>query len=555
MPEESLKDQLVCGHIVTLGKCLEDLRKSGQGFKVDAMQPKFKCCDPERYAEVEQLVSANTRMVPSVVRYTALCGILSKGFKCAYTPPVDFDLAMRHWLPACLEMMCENPLLSPTNDWKSTLTIPDTQVIMDGFSKAIGEMIKWADIVRQSEPLADLDEWGGLVEAIYQTFVMGREVVENGSPMARITDEVLFRTNSRGNLIIDDRNIISILSVCENCGSTEKYKSMQPPIEKVNEIDFANCAFEFKHEYICQLSDGALRVCHQELADRVIAHDNTDEMSVKRALLSFTSGLNTWFDYYVKEYCNPSLWHLKRVNSKEIEECDLPTNFKIMDELSSHMCNLLVEDTNRSKASLRLLTEWEEIKALFSIRGIAGPLPTFPEQKNFFAKISAFMRHYYEVASSIGCLPEHDEDEKGNEANNTAEAREFPDAADKIDSKAEDLIPARMRTKGVSPYKGQEVHSRISIEPGKCVVVCNKYYSFTAGGQWVIINRFLKSIKDGEDNTKNHYPVKFTTSDYNKCKQDCLALINDYVERQPAAVRIRNTRYEDRARFKVELLK
>ena len=113
----------------------------------------------------------------------------------------------------------------------------------------------------------------------------------------------------------------------------------------------------------------------------------------------------------------------------------------------------------------------------------------------------------------------------------------------------------QLRGKGICPYNGNEVHPMILIERGKWVRICNKPYSFTGAAQWAIVNRFFKSIKEGEDNTKNHFPVRFTTEDYNKCKLNCLALIKDFVERQPAAVRIRNTRYEDRARFKVELLK
>lgn len=553
MSEENIKEQIMYGHLATLGKGLEDLRKRGEGFKIDEGQPVFNHLDPDRYKEVEELVSANTRMAPSVARYRALCAILSQGFKCAYEPPIDFDLAKRNWLSACLEMMRENPLLSPANDWKITLTIPDTQIIMEGFSRAIRNMIKWADEVRQTEPLADLEEWGGLVEAIYRTFVFGREVLEKGKPRAKITDDVLFRQNSNGNLVMDDRNIVSILAVCENCGSTGRYKEMQPPVEKICEIDIANCAFEFDHIYICQLSDAALRVCHQELAERVKIHDNTDDISTKKAVLSFTSEVNAWFDYYVKEYCNPALWHLKKVDPKEIEECDLPTNFKIMEELSKYMCNLLVEDTNRSKASLRLLTEWDEIKAFFAIRGIAGSLPTFPEQMSFYSKLSAFMQHYYEVASSIGCNSEHNADEEEIDASNAVDKQGF-NAAGRADSKTEIPKSAVMRTKGICPYSGNEVHQKIFVDPGVLIKVHNKKYEFTGGEQWAIVNRFLRSLKEGADNTKGHFPVDFSTLDRNKCHGNCRAFINDFVERQPAAVRVGNTKFENRARFMIEKL-
>lgn len=115
--------------------------------------------------------------------------------------------------------------------------------------------------------------------------------------------------------------------------------------------------------------------------------------------------------------------------------------------------------------------------------------------------------------------------------------------------------PKPPRTKGTSPYHGNVVHPSIFIQPGEYISVDNKKYAFTGGDQWVIINRFLKSIKDGENNNPKHYPVPFTTADSNKCTGGCAALESDYVERQPAAQKIRNQRYGEKARFKVELLK
>lgn len=113
----------------------------------------------------------------------------------------------------------------------------------------------------------------------------------------------------------------------------------------------------------------------------------------------------------------------------------------------------------------------------------------------------------------------------------------------------------KKRFKGVCPYRGYEVHPNIFITPGVSLIVNNNKFKFRGREQWKIVTRFLKSIKEGEDNSKGHFPVPFTTVDYNKCKDECLALIRDFVERQTVSHRERNKRYEAYARFMMEKLK
>jgi len=86
-------------------------------------------------------------------------------------------------------------------------------------------------------------------------------------------------------------------------------------------------------------------------------------------------------------------------------------------------------------------------------------------------------------------------------------------------------------------------------------------YEFTGGKEWAIVDRFLLSLVNGDNhdqkycNNERHFPVKFTTADFNICKNNCRSLIIDWVERQLAAKKDRNARYEPRARFKVENLR
>lgn len=113
-----------------------------------------------------------------------------------------------------------------------------------------------------------------------------------------------------------------------------------------------------------------------------------------------------------------------------------------------------------------------------------------------------------------------------------------------------------IRGKGTLEISGPLLlYKNITVEPGVCVKVNAMKYTFSGSDQWDIIGRFLRSLNNGENHSDKNFPVSFTTADYNKCKENCRALVNDFVERQPAANRIRNKQFEDRARFRIELLK
>lgn len=401
-----LKNELALATVNAMIKAVRRVHERGEGMTLDPNLPPFANLDPERYDYVEKLVAANTYMMPSVTRFHALCNILSEGFKLAYETPVDIDLAKRNWLPACLEMMTENPLLNPHNDWKITLTIPDAQFLAAAFAKAVGNMIKWADSVRQTEPLADIANWGGLVAAIYKTFIEGHEVFHDNEWKAELTDKALLRQNDNGNMHIDDRNIRAILAACEVHHAVASYKAIQLPPDKLTEVDCGNAGIDFDHAYACQIIDSALRICHQDMVERITMHDGTSNLAERREALSFPSGKNTWFDYYVKEYCTPAKWHLTRCKATEIDEANLPTNFSIIDNNSRYMCQLLVEDTGGSELARQVGEEWEDIHAIFETRCLGKAMPSFAEQVAFSSKLSVFMDHFAKAADSIGRAPQ-----------------------------------------------------------------------------------------------------------------------------------------------------
>ena len=118
------------------------------------------------------------------------------------------------------------------------------------------------------------------------------------------------------------------------------------------------------------------------------------------------------------------------------------------------------------------------------------------------------------------------------------------------------------RCRGRSRFQGElPRYKMIRVESGKCVTIKGFPYHFTGGKEWEIVDRFLSSLDNGDNhdkkycNNKRHFPVKFTTADFNICKNNCRSLIIDWVERQLAAIKNRNARFEPRARFKVENLR
>ena len=121
----------------------------------------------------------------------------------------------------------------------------------------------------------------------------------------------------------------------------------------------------------------------------------------------------------------------------------------------------------------------------------------------------------------------------------------------------DDDPPTTKRGKGVSEFSGilPNSNENIFVRGGEFLKVRKQKFLFEGAAQWDIVNRFLRSIANCDDNSEGRFPVKFTTKDNNKCKGNCRALIQQYIERQPASNPIRNHQFEERARFRVELLK
>lgn len=119
-----------------------------------------------------------------------------------------------------------------------------------------------------------------------------------------------------------------------------------------------------------------------------------------------------------------------------------------------------------------------------------------------------------------------------------------------------DRKKTNIRGKGTSEFSGQlPLYESIVVCPGDCIKVNGTKYCFSGSNQWNIIDRFLRSLASGDSHSEENFPVLFSSADYNKCKGGCRAIVDAFIERQPAARRKRNKQYEDHARFKIELLR
>lgn len=116
----------------------------------------------------------------------------------------------------------------------------------------------------------------------------------------------------------------------------------------------------------------------------------------------------------------------------------------------------------------------------------------------------------------------------------------------------------RDRMTAHSVVTGTSAHRYLSIEDASSIKVSTpkgvQVFKFTRASEWEVVNRFMLSLNEAANNDKGHYPVAFTSKDWNLCKGECRAFLTNFIERMPAAKKERNRKYEDWARFKVELL-
>jgi len=126
-------------------------------------------------------------------------------------------------------------------------------------------------------------------------------------------------------------------------------------------------------------------------------------------------------------------------------------------------------------------------------------------------------------------------------------------------SKKRMTLPREKRRNGVSVVMGREAHPAINVESGVSITVFTKdkketRYRFRGEKQWDILNRFLLSLKNGENNDPGNFHIPFTSGDMNNCKGVFRTFVKTLIERQPLIHPDRHKTKEPFARFRVELL-
>lgn len=357
--------------------------------------------DSERYREVEERVIGHAHTPPSVSRTHALLINLRQGLVLAYKPPVDLEVAKCKWLAACLDLLSADPLSSPHNTWKRTLSVVDQQLILQEFTRAVVELIRWQQAAMATEPLADFEEWGGLIEAVQRYLVAGHVVRKDGKLFHEVAEELILMPNVKGQLHIHDNAILGLLSACEAKDALELYRKMEVPNSMKIDAAGANAGLEFNSYYLCCQGDAQIRLCHKYLNDRLTAYNQTEDSAAKREIFNLTPGNNAWFDYCLKEYCTPVLCQIKMSSYPKENADNIIKNLQTLDTLMLTVCQLIVEDSNKSPAAVKMIEAWIALRGKFTVRALHSPTPTYEQQKMFYAELSKFMELFAEAAKTI----------------------------------------------------------------------------------------------------------------------------------------------------------
>ena len=334
-------------------------------------------------------MNLDSRMKPSVLRFTSLCKALAGGFRAAYKPPVDFKLEKTHWLPACLELMSENILHAEGNEWKTTLTYHDAKLIVHFFEKAHQEIIHWLEAVAQMEPLADADEWGPFIGTVNR-FFNGKETLP-----------LVLRENTDGNLVVEDQAFFALLRVCDHHGVAADYAKGECPTECFGQLAVGNMGGEYDHTLICMDSSRLIRLAHDYLDKRYHIYLEAGEVAQRHAALCLEETENRWADFLLREYCCPTEYHLARCDKKQVNEDVIKDWLLRMEAFSEILCDQIFVDSDKSPEACAMHDAFCGVRAEFRQRTLYGAMPSYARQKKFAKMLAAFMQKFNAAVLSV----------------------------------------------------------------------------------------------------------------------------------------------------------
>ena len=365
----------------------------------------MKFLDDDRYHEQEKVVMVNARIPASVSRFVSCCMALCSGFKIARHGDIDFDVAKCHWLSACLELMCESVLKVEKNDWKTSLTVTDGQLIHRYFTAAAGAMIDWLVEIQHAEPLADLYMFGPFAEGIHRLLINGHVEIHDGEQKVAIAEGMVLKTSVGGNLQVSDLILNSLLSSCTVRNAADEYRKGPCPTELCALVEVGLTNTEFDHTWRCLEGDGKLHECWHKLYARYDRFGKAESDAERRALFTFEPTENIWFDYYVREYCTPTPYHAKYVDEDWLDAKALVENISYVEEITEKTCLYVVKCSHSSPQSLKAQKAWQDLAARFKMRCLNGAAPSYAEQRKFCTDLSDFMGLFAAAVQTIGTAP------------------------------------------------------------------------------------------------------------------------------------------------------
>lgn len=404
---ETIKDKsalMLLGYIAERVKM--EREKSGKEKSETNVPMRYLDTD-ERYRKIEEAVCANSRTPPSVARFIACCMSLQSGFKAARMGPVDFDLAKRKWLAACLKMMCMSVLKVPQNDWKLSLSVPDGQLIHRFFTQAAEEMMNWVRALQDAEPDADFYMFGPLAEAIHRCIISEHLIDVDGKLNVAIEESIIVKTKTvTGNLVVNDMVIGALLNACTEVNAFYEYQEGPCPSVCELNVETGQIGMEFDHTWRCLESNMKLMECWTKLYERYTKYEEVlktgGSVEIRRELLTFEASDNCWFDFYVREYCTPTPYHLMFADEKWIDKKQLMENFSYVEEITENMCKYVVMGNCESPESVRMYEKWRRLAAKFQLRCLNRATPSYAEQRSFCTELSSFMDDFASAVGRIG---------------------------------------------------------------------------------------------------------------------------------------------------------
>lgn len=320
--------------------------------------------------DLETSVSGCAGIPPSVARFHAVCGIVTVGVDQACISPVDVHLEGQGWLSLAFELLSENPLVNPANDWKTTLTLLDEQIMTDGALKVMRSLVSWTKLVPKENPLAV-----AVVEAVGRFYEGG-----------------ILHLDLDGNLSMDG-TIFQVLHRAMTSVGLARRKMSGLPFDG---------NFQLDHTWNCRECETRLRSVFDFFRVRTALYVQAEDDATRRKAFSIGPRDNHWFGYYMKEYCNPTEFHFPYADQNVVDVSRIKGAMACVDAMSEKIVNVVAGDATDKVAAEAMVNAWKEVSATFSMRAISGQMPSYTSQRDFAREFDVFAKRFDEAVSTIG---------------------------------------------------------------------------------------------------------------------------------------------------------